>query len=138
MNEVSKMEMIFLALTTVATITAAVAAIYSCKVSKLSLAFQKQSAKNQSIQPQLISIKNGVLQIQSTLNNIYNTPDEDFEKIDPIFSNLKKEINLLSYQIPLDNEILEILNYPSPAYFTEDKINSAIKAINNTIEKIWR
>ena len=137
MDQTSKMEIIFVALTTAATIAAAIAAWFSYSVSKKSLAFQKQVAKNQSIHAQLISIQNKIMKIRLNLNDIWGVSDEDFKDLEPMFSDVKKEIETLTYQVSLDENICELLHSSEVATLTDDALNQSIKAIQKTLTEIW-
>lgn len=137
MDQASKMEIIFIALTTAATIAAAIAAWFSYNVSKKSLSFQKQVAKNQSIHAQLISIQNKIMKIRLNLNDIWGVSDEDFEALEPMFSDLKKEIETLNYQVSLDENICKLLRHSEVVKLEDDELDQSIKAIQNTLSEIW-
>ena len=133
----SKMEIVLVGFTTAATIAAAVAAWFSYNVSKQTLELQKKAATSQILHTQLLSIQGKLLKIRLNLDDIYGSSDEDFKSLEPMFNEVKKEIDILNYQTSVNEKILELLNYSDVAMLTDEILNSSIQATQNMLVEIW-
>ena len=131
------MEIVLVGFTTAATIAAAVAAWFSYNVSKQTLEFQKKAATSQILHTQLLSIQGKLLKIRLNLDDIYGSSDEDFKSLEPMFNEVKKEIDILNYQTSVNEKILELLNYSDVAMLTDEILNSSIQATQNMLVEIW-
>lgn len=106
-------ENISLVLTTVATLSAAIAAWFSYRISKNSLNFQKNYAKNQSLVNELRSVSNKARTILSLISNPLDAPDNQFALIEPLFAELKANIQHFSNIGIIDYSSLKIKNVNS-------------------------
>jgi hypothetical protein len=122
-----------LILTTVATIFAAIAAWCSYKVSKNSLDFQKNYAKNQN----LINEINRIIYKAETLQILIPKPldlsDDEFESIEPLLLELKSELERLNISKIVKYEALKISSVET--MFDLAKDDSSLKEVINKLEE---
>jgi len=122
-----------LILTTTATIFAAIAAWCSYKVSKNSLDFQKNYAKNQS----LINELNRIIYKAETLQILIPKPndlsDDEFESIELLLHELKSELERLNIRRIVKYEELKISSVESKFDLARD--NSSLKEVINKLEE---
>lgn len=97
-----------LILTTVATTFAAIAAWCSYKVSKNSLNFQKNYAKNQNLVNDLNRIIYNAETLQILIPKPLEMSDEEFESIEPLFFKLKSELERLNIRGIINYKDLKI------------------------------
>ena len=88
-------ELIFIALTAIAAISAAIAAWMSYLTSSRSLAFQKNYAKNQHLIVRLNIIISKLRTLKYLMENTLEISDDKFNSIEPIFSEVKIELESL-------------------------------------------
>lgn len=121
-----------LILTAAATIFAAIAAWFSYQVSKNSLDFQKNYAKNQN----LINELNRIIYKAETLQILIPKPlklsDEEFESIEPLLLELKSELQRLNMHEIVKYEDLKISSVESKFDLAKD--NSSLKEVINKLE----
>ena len=132
------MENFFAGLSAIATFAAAIAAWFSYKIASNSLTFQKQFARNQTISVQFNMILSILLKIKLGLSDGLNIPDSEFEELEPLFSELLKQLKLLNCQTQLSNELQIILNKKSVSELNNEIIDTSIKLIQKGIDKLWR
>lgn len=97
-----------LILTTVATTFAAIAAWCSYKVSKNSLNFQKNYAKNQNLVNDLNRIIYNAETLQILIPKPLEMSDEELESIEPLFFKLKSELERLNIRGIINYKDLKI------------------------------
>lgn len=126
-------ENISLILTTAATIFAAIAAWCSYEVSKNSLDFQKNYAKNQN----LINEFNRIIYKAETLQILIPKPlelsDDKFELIEPLLLELKSELERLNIRKIVKYEDLKISSVESKFDLARD--DSSLKEIIDKLEE---
>jgi len=107
-EEANMIENTLLISTAIATIFAALAAWFSFKVSKDSLQFQKNYAKNQS----LINELNRTIYKAETLQILIPKPlemsDSEYESLDPLLNELKSSLERLNIRNIVNYESLKI------------------------------
>ena len=88
-------ELTFIALTTIATISAAIAAWMSYLTSSRTLAFQKNYSKNQHLIARLNIIISKLKTLKCLMENPLEISDDKFSSIEPIFLEVKAELESL-------------------------------------------
>lgn len=120
--------------TAIATIFAALAAWFSFMVSKNSLQFQKDYAKNQS----LINELNRIIYKAETLLILIPKPlemsDEEYDSIDPLLNELKSLLERLNIRNMINYENLKI--YLIDDHFGLAKDLHCLSEVINELEKI--
>lgn len=126
-------ENISLILTTIATTFAAIAAWCSYEVSKNSLNFQKNYAKNQNLLNEL----NRIIYYAETLQILIPKPlelsDEEFESIEPLLFKLKSELERLNTREIIQCEDLKISSVESKFDLVRDYFS--LKEVINILEE---
>ena len=89
------MEIIFMGVATIAAIASALAAWMSYRTSVQSLRFQKNIAKNQIHLQKLNSATTRLNSLKDILNNIFGSSDEKFISIDPLYLEIKSDLQAL-------------------------------------------
>ncbi len=121
-----------LILTTGATTFAAIAAWCSYKISKNSLDFQKNYAKNQNVIHELNRIIYNAETLQILIPKPLEISDEEFESIEPLFLKLKLELERLSIRGIIDYKDLKISSIENK--YDLVKNYSSLEEVINTLE----
>jgi hypothetical protein len=95
-------------LTAIATIAAAVAAWCSFQVSRRSLDFQKNYAKNQQLLGELSRAIYKIETLQWLIPKPLETSDEEYEGIEPLLADLKSELERFGVRGLIDYKSLKI------------------------------
>jgi len=106
-------ELIFIALTTIATISAAIAAWMSYLTSSRALSFQKNYTKNQHLITRLNIIISKLRTLKYMMENILEISDDKFNSIESIFLEVKAELESLGEIGVFDYSSLKINKIPS-------------------------
>ena len=106
-------ELIFIALTTIATISAAIAAWMSYLTSSRALSFQKNYAKNQHLITRLDIIISKLRTLKYMMENILEISDDKFNSIESIFLEVKAELESLGEIGVFDYSSSKISKIPS-------------------------
>ena len=122
-----------LILTTAATIFAAIAAWSSYKVSKNSLNFQKNYAKNQTLINEFNRIIYKAETLQTLITDQPELSDDKFESIEPLFLELKSELKRLNRREIVKYGDLKISSVES--MFDLSKDDSCLKEVINKLEE---
>ena len=127
-------ENILLISTTIATISAAIAAWSSFRVSKNSLQFQKDYAKNQSLINELNRIIDKAETLLMRIHKPLELSDEEYESLDPLLNELKSLLERLSIRNMINYKNLKI--YSINDHFGLAKDPSCLSEVINELEKI--
>ena len=141
MQNINYIETISILLTTAATIFAALAAFLSYLVSKNSLKFQKSYSKNQCLIYRINLVISKIKTLRILISNPLSVSDDKFISIQPIFLEMKseleslKELNALKYSSLKLSKIIsleELMEHISDNHsFLFDVINDLEKKIND-------
>lgn len=123
-------EILFVGLTTAATLFAALSAWMSYRVSDNSLSFQKNYAKNQQLVAQLNSTISKLRTVKYLISNALAISDEQFGTIEPLFIEARLDLQRLeeigafdysSYKISKVTSLGEVIDEMSAenTYLTE-------------------
>jgi len=137
-------EIVFVGLTTAATLFAAVSAWMSYRTSDRSLNFQKNYAKNQQLIAQLNSTVSKLRTVKYLVSNTLSISDDQFGTIEPLFNEARLELEKLeeigvfdysSYRISKVTSLGEMVDQmPSEnSYITE-----VIQALEERIAHIFK
>ncbi len=121
-----------LLLTTAATTFAAIAAWCSYKISKNSLDFQKNYAKNQNLVNELSRIIYNAETLQILIPKPLEMSDEEFESIEPLFFKLKSELERLNVRGIINYKDLKISSIENKYELVENY--SSLEEVINTLE----
>lgn len=129
-------ECILLISTAVATAFAALAAWFSFMVSKRSLQFQKNYAKNQD----LINELNRIIYKAETLQMLIPKPlemsDSEYESLDPLLNELKSSLERLNIRNIVNYDSLIISTIDNHLGLAKDEDNSCLIEVIKELEKI--
>jgi|UPI0005602B96 hypothetical protein len=106
-------ELIFIALTTIATISAAIAAWMSYLTSSRALSFQKNYTKNQHLITRLNIIISKLRTLKYMMENMLEISDDKFNSIESIFLEVKAELESLGEIGVFDYSSSKISKIPS-------------------------
>ena len=103
-------EIVFVGLTTAATLFAAVSAWMSYRTSDRSLNFQKNYAKNQQLIAQLNSTVSKLRTVKYLVSNTLSISDDQFGTIEPLFNEARLELEKLE-----EIGVFDYSSYRSPS-----------------------
>jgi len=89
------MEIFMTVLVTLATLAAAIAAWMSYLTSKQSFSFQKKLARNQN-RLHILALTSSKLKSLKTITNLFEIPDEKFISLEPLFLEIKSDIQKMT------------------------------------------
>ena len=122
------MENFSTALAAVSSLAAAIAACMSYRTSKQSLCFQKNLARSQNYFQKLASTLTKMESLKILLDNLSEISDEQFKSIEPLYLDIKSDLQYLSESI--------ILKGKPSSFFSASSLGEAVGQTSNHRDEI--